>query len=357
MAILTLNKNLIEAGKRVFNGKALEGKENGLSDNEAIITLVEKAFNSNNNSINNLQAYRDLNNLIVITADETAQADLQQVIDLVAVYKKANPNDLVKYEINDHITKVNSVYTATGTGVDFTRIPTYRKYTIAAPRKHQFGAKYSISDMVNSPINAFNQAVQLVAQEKVRYTVAQIYAVARAAVTNTKVPTKQVAQGANVTFSQFKGVETSLLRYGRNVRPVVIGDQAILTSLAETQATLPAGAMTNVPLFLTDELRQSLLRDVTFDMISKSIAIYLDNPYTNVTNSKVDLPYNEALMIAGGSVSPFRVTDFGDMAVLTDEISDNIETEEVHMKISYKVDITLLLGQAIGYIKDTAITL
>jgi hypothetical protein len=152
-------------------------------------------------------------------------------------------------------------------------------------------------------------------------------------------------------------VETSLLRYGRNVRPVIIGDQSILTSLAETQATLPAGAMTNVPLFLTDELRQSLLRDVTFDMISKSVAIYLDNPYTIVTNSQVDLPYNEALMIAGGSLSPFRVTDFGDMAVLSDEITDNIETEEVHMKISYKVDITLLLGQAIGYIKDTAVTL
>jgi hypothetical protein len=356
MTIQTLNKNLIEAGKRVFNGKAIEG-EKGLSDAEVITTLVEKAFNANNNSISNIQAYKDLNALIVITADETAQADLQQIINLVAVYKKANPNDLIKYEINDHITKVNSVYTATGTGVDFTRIPSYRKYQIASPRKHQFGVKYSISDMVNSPINAFNQAVQLVAQEKVRYTVAQIYAVARTAVSNSKIPSKQVAQGANITFSQFKGVETSLLRYGRNVRPVVIGDQAMLTSLAETQAILPAGSMTNVPLFLTDDLRQSLLRDVTFDMISKSIAINLDNPYTDTINSKVDLPYNEALMIAGGSLSPFRVTDFGDMAVLSDEITDNIETEEVHMKISYKTDITLLLGQAIGYIKDTAVTL
>ena len=92
-------------------------------------------------------------------------------------------------------------------------------------------------------------------------------------------------------------------------------------------------------------------------MVSKSIAIYLDNPYTDTKNSKVDLPYNEALMIAGGTVSPFRVTDFGDMAVLSDDITDNIETEEVNMKISYKTDITLLLGQAIGYIKDTAVTL
>ena len=74
-------------------------------------------------------------------------------------------------------------------------------------------------------------------------------------------------------------------------------------------------------------------------------------------NTKVDLPVNEAIMIAGGTTSPFKVTEFGGLTMLEDTLNQNIETEQVHLKISYKVDITLLLTQAIAYIKDTTVQL
>ena len=74
-------------------------------------------------------------------------------------------------------------------------------------------------------------------------------------------------------------------------------------------------------------------------------------------NSKVDLPVNEAILIAGGSSSPFKVTEFGGLTMLEDTLNQNIETEQVHLKISYKVDVTLLLTQAIAYLKDTAVKL
>ena len=72
---------------------------------------------------------------------------------------------------------------------------------------------------------------------------------------------------------------------------------------------------------------------------------------------KVDLPVDEAIMIAGGVNSPVKVTEFGGMAVLSDDIDKHIETEEVFRKISYKVDVTLLLNRAIAYLKDTSVVL
>lgn len=357
MATETINRNLAEMGKRIINGKMLEGseKDNILADNVILGELVEKAFNRKNNTINNLQAYHDLNALIVNTADVTAQADLNKIIGLVADYKRVNPNDFVKYDVNDRKTRVTSVYTATGTGVDFTRIPKHKRSVPASPRKHQFGIEYNISDMVNSPIQEFTNAVNLVKEEKIRYTLSQIYSCAKVASTNSKIPTKQVYDGANITFPDYKVIESSLLRRGGNTSPVIVGDVAIINKLAEAQATVMAG--TTTPMYLTEELMQSLLRDIVIEKVSKSTAIAIDNPYVDETSQKVDLPVDTAIVIAGGNVSPFRVTDYGDMAVLEDKVENNIETETVHMKISYKVDITLLLGYGIGYIKDTSVTL
>lgn len=356
---MELNPNLIAMAKRVYNNKMItETDKDGkviASDEEALKKLVNEAFTSNN-EINKVQAYKDFNKLIVTTAEELAQPEIQKTINLVAQYQKVGANDIMQYNLDDMRTRVTTALTATGTGVDFTKIPSYKKKVFATPRKHQFGIKYSISRMVSDPVQEFKNATKLVAEEKVKYVMTQIYAVLKQAVTNSKIPTKQIEQNANVTFTNFRRVESSLLRYGRNARPVMIADSALISSLAEKQAGVTISGGT-APLFLTDELRQSLLRDIEIDQISKTMAIAIDNPWTDNMNSKVDLPINEGILIAGGSASPFRVTDFGDMAVLSDEISNNMESEEVHMKISYKVDITLLLTRAVGYIKDTSITL
>lgn len=349
---MDLNKNLIQLGTRVYNSKSTTME----ADEKVIIELVGKAFNSSNNSIDNYQAYRDLNQLIVLTADTLQKPNNQQTINLVTDYKKVNVNDIAKYSVDDKLTRVSTALTATGAGVNFTKIPTSRKVVFATPIKHQFGVKYSISEMISDPINKFREAVNLVNEEKTRYILSQIYVLTREASANSKIPSRQKSEGASLEFSKFKSIESSLLRYGRNVKPVMVADTLFINSLAEKQATeLIKGSTT--PLYLTEDLKNSLLRDATIEQISKTLAISIDNPYTDNMNSKVDLPVNEAIMVAGGSASPFKITEFGTMAVLSDTVQEHLETEDAYMKISYTVDITLLLNRAIGYIKDTSVVL
>jgi hypothetical protein len=137
----------------------------------------------------------------------------------------------------------------------------------------------------------------------------------------------------------------------------MIADTALIGSLADKQASVMVTGSTNVPMYLTDDMRKSLLTNTTIEQISKTIAISIDNPYIDNMNSKVELPVDEAILIAGGSASPIKVTEFGDMALLSDTIQQHIESEEAFLKIAYKVDVTLLLNRAIGYIKDTSVVL
>jgi len=353
---MELNKEFLQLGKRVYNNKTSVNEEGVNEDENVIIELVNKAYNSNA-TINNIQAYRDLNQLIVTTAEQLQVVDRQRYIDLVSDYKKVGTNDIMQYNVADKVAKVTTAVTATGTGVNFTKVPSFTSKVYATPFKHQFGIKYSVSDMLSNPINQFRNAVNLVNEEKTRYILSQIFVAVREASANAKIPTKQKSTVANITFAGFKGIESSLLRYGRNVKPVMIADTAFISALADKQASVSVTGMTNVPLYLTDAMKESLLRDATIEQISKTLAISIDNPYTDNMNSKVDLPVDEAILIAGGSASPLKVTEFGDMALLSDTMQEHIENEEVFMKISYKVDITLLLNRAIGYIKDTSVVL
>ena len=353
---MELNKNLVQLGKRVYNNKMMDAVEGKPSDEAVIKELVKKAFNENN-TINDIQQYRNLNQLIVTTAEDVAKPNIQKTINLVAQYKTVGTNDIMEYDVNDHNFRVTMALSATGSGVDFTKIPSYKQKIFAQPRKHQFGTKYSISRMVSDPVQEFKNAVNLVAEEKVKYIMSQIYIVTRQAVTASKIPTKQILSNAGILFPDFRKVESSLLRYGNNVRPVLIGDTAFIGSLAEKQAGVFVTGTTDRPLYLTEDLKESLLRDITIDQVSKTMCISIDNPYTDRANSKVDLPVNEAIMVAGGVNSPFRVTEFGAMGLLSDDINQHIETEEAFLKISYKVDVTLLLNRAVAYLKDTSVTL
>lgn len=354
---ITLKPEAIQLGKRVYNSKELDSNS---KDGQAITELAHKAINANG-TINNLQAFRDLNQLIVTTAEQLQQPNRQQYIDLVSDYRKVGVNDIMQYNVEDKITKVTTALTATGTGVNFTKVPSFTSRVYATPYKHQFGIKYSISEMYSDPINQFKNAVDLVNAEKIRYVLSQIFAVVREASANSKIPTRQKSTVANITFAGFKAIESSLLRYGRNVKPVMIADTAFINALADKQASVvvtnQSGTLTDIPKYLTDTMRQSLLTDTTIEQISKTVAISIDNPYIDNMNSKVELPVDEAIMIAGGSASPIKVTEFGEMALLSDTLQQHIESEEAFLKIAYKVDVTLLLNRAIAYIKDTSVVL
>lgn len=354
---MELNKNMIEIAKKICNSK-----EDNISEAEKVLcSLVEKAFDSNN-SINNIQAYKDLNQLIVVTADEVMKPKLKETIGLMAEYKTAGIDDIVKYELNNDIARVKAVLSADNSGVNYTKLPRSRKYVFATPVPHQFGIKYNISEMRKYPVNEFKKAVEYVAESQVKHVIEQIYALAQEAYRTSKIPTKQGYEGAGLTLPLFRGVEDSLIRYGRNTRPVLIADRLFISNLASLQTQVAIDGQSvltstkNTNMFLTDDLRESLLRDVTIEQVSRSLAINIDNPFVDEMNSKVDLPVNIGIMIAGGN-KPFRVTTYGTMTTKTDNLAGDIENDDVNIKITYKMDITLLLNRALGYIKDDTVTL
>lgn len=354
----TIDVKQLAMAKRVYNNKmeVEKDKEGNIiaGDEMALTKLVNSAF-TKNGEINNYQAFRDLNKLILVGAEEFGKADFQKVINMVADYEQVGANDIKIYELPKEKVKATMKLTATGSGVDFTRIPSYRNTELATPVKHQFGVYYNVSRMISDPVNEYKNAVDIVREEKVKYILSKIYSVASAAATAGKIPAQQIHTDANMTFPDFRSIESSLIRYGRNTRPVLIADPAFISNLVDKQATVNVND--NISKYLTDDLREKLLSATTFETVGRTICINLDNPYTDKMNSKVDLPVNEAIMIAGGSSSPFKVTEFGGLTMLEDTLNQNIETEQVHLKISYKVDVTLLLTQAIAYLKDTAVKL
>lgn len=324
-----------------------------MSDVDAIKALVDKTFDSNGN-VYSLEQLRVFNRLIVETADEEARGKVEAIVNMVADYKKVDRYDKVVYEVPKKA-KITMALTASGAGVDFVRIsPSVRK-TPAKPETHQFGVYYNIERMISDPVNEFRKAVDYVAEYKVRYIFNKIMKLVETAVSNGSVPAGQVVETANVDFMNFRGIENKLLRYGKGVAPVMIADRNLIDSLAMKQATLNLGATGKEGILLTDDLRKELLREAEITQISRTTAVATDNPFIDNTNTKVEFPVNEGIILAGGSKSPFMIREFG--AMRTAQGTPDIEDERVNMKIDMRLDITLMLGEAIGYVKDTAVTL
>lgn len=353
-----LKKELVDMGKRIMNNSLkTEVDKNGkekYSDETAITKLVNNAF-TKECAIKSPEAVFKLNSLIVATVKEIDDPKYTDFIKALSDYKKVGYNDTVYYNVNGQ-NRTTARLTATGSSVDFTPIPKGKKKIPATPFKFQFGVKYSIADMIENPVNGFRDAVNLVRKKKTEDTVMQIWKITRDAVSASKIPSRQIINTANITIADFRKVEASLIRYGNNKRPFLLADSLFINTLAERQAIVPVAGMADKPLFLTEELQEQLLRDIEVTMVSKSIAIPYNNPWQDDMHTTVKLPYDEAIMVAGGQDSPYKIRDYGDITYLQDSKPDT-ETEEFNMKISYKMDVTLLLTQGIAYLKDTSIIL
>lgn len=353
MGLITNFEKALEMGKRVYNSKMIETVEDGkviYSDDEAIKALCSKVF-SPNGEINNMEDLRSFNRLIVETANFEAQAKFEQIVNAVADYKSVGRYDQVQYLKVPQRTQTTLALSASATGVDFTKIPSRQTKVPAIPRSYQFGVQYQISEMVNSPVNAFRNAVDNVVEQKLKFVFNKIMELSRNGVSAGKIPSSQQKTGAGITLANFREVEAKLLRAGRNVRPVLIADVAFINDLALRQGTEGLGG--SGLNWLTDELKNSLLRDINFDMISKSLAIPTDNPFIDETHTKVDLDPQEAILLSSGQGSPFKITEYGGLR--TAEDMPSIENEKVLVKIDYVVDITLFAGNKMGYFKNTSI--
>ena len=348
---------LIAFGKRIYNNQMLEKKdEQGkvvLSDAEAIKALIDQTF-STNGEVKNLEQLRIFNRIIVETADEEAKGKVEPIINMISDYKKVGRYDKVVYEIPKKA-RISMALTASGAGVDFVRISPSQRKQPAKPETHQFGVYYNIERMISDPVNEFRKAVDYVAEYKVRYIFNKLMALVEKAVDTGAIPATQVVETANIDIMDYRAIENKLLRYGNGVAPVMIADRNLIDSLAIKQATVNLGAAGKEGILVTDELRKELLRSAEITQILRTTAVATDNPFVDDKNTKVEFAVNEGVVLAGGSKSPFVIREFGSMR--TAQGTPDIEDERVNMKIDMRLDITLLLGQAIGYIKDTAVEL
>lgn len=350
--MITNFEKLVDMGKRIYNNKmVVENNEDGTikySDDEAIKALCSKVFDMDGN-VSSMEDLRSFNKLIVEVANKEAQAKFEQVVNLVADYKAYGRYDTIQYYKVPQRKQTTVALSASGTGVDFTKIPSKQTKVPAQPKLRQFGVQYSISEMVNDPVNAFRGAVNDVVQAKLLFIFKEIMKLAKNGVAAGKIPTAQQFNGSNMTLANYRTIESKLIRAGRNARPVLIADTAFINDLALKQGTQGLGG-TNLS-WLTDELRTSLLRDVTFDMVSKSLAVATDNPWIDEKHDKVDIAPNEAILLAGAEGSPFKISEFGGMRTAQDMPS--IEKEQVLIKIDYVIDISLINGEMMAYLNDT----
>ncbi|MGJ0846628.1 hypothetical protein ACR77J_08060 [Tissierella praeacuta] len=348
---------ITELGKRIYNNKMLDKKdENGkiiLSDEDAIKSLVNQTFTSNG-EIKTLEQFRIFNKLIVEIAETEAKPKLEPILNLIADYQSVGRYDTVVYTIPKKA-KVKLALTATATGVDFVRISPSQEKKPARPETHQFGVYYNISDMISNPVNEFRSAVDYVVNEKIKYTFNKVMMLIRQAKTVGDIPAGQVIETTNVDILEYRKLENRLLRYGNGVKPVMIADRNLIDDLAVKQATTNLGVSGKEGILLTGELRQSLLRDVDFTQILRTTAFPTDNPFIDKKHNEVELPVNEGIIVAGGDKSPFKIRDFGEMRVL--EGLPDIEDERVNIKIDFRMDVTLLLSEALGYVSDDAVKL
>ena len=348
---------MVEMGKRIYNNAMFEKKdENGkvvLSDEQAINALVNKTFTPDG-QVRDLEQFRVFNRLIVETAESEAQPKIEPIINLLADYKKVGRYDTVVYKIPKKA-RIKLALTATGAGVDFIRIAPNQIETPAKPKTHQFGVYYNVDRMLTDPVNEFRKAVDYVAEYKVKYYFTRIMELVNKAKDTGGIPEEQIIEGAGIDIVVYRNLENRLLRYGNGARPIMVADRNLIDALAIKQAAMNWGVDGKEGLFATEDLKNELLRSTEITQILRTIAIATDNPFVDDANSRVELPVDEGIIIAGGEKSPFVIREFGSMR--TAEGLPDIEDERVNLKIDFKVDITLLLGQALGYIKDTEVAL
>lgn len=347
-------EKLLGVGTRIYNGKIKETKDKDgkviANDEMALKKLVNEAY-AEDCSVKSMEKVRMLNRLIIETIDETHNPNYEQVIKALADYNTAGRNDAKYYKIDKNRLKVKFYLSATGTGVDFNRIAKESDKKMAMPFNHQLGIRYEISEMVSDPINYFKKVVDLLYEAKIKYIHDKMIDMVKKAAATGEIPASQVFNNTNMTLDDYRKIESVMIRHGGNKMPILFGDVAFINTLADKQANATAGTFAK---YLTDDLRESLLKDILIEQVSRSIAVPIINEFTNKNHNATDLSVQDAILIASGKEKAFQVTEFGGTRYITEEM--DIENEMCDIKLDFKMDMTLLYGENIAYLHDDIVT-
>lgn len=330
------NSKLKGLFSRVYNSKM---EENDSSDIKAYITKVFGDGGQNPDP----SALHQFNTLVVETADQIAKPMVTNLLSIFAKVESRNRGDLVELKIPQK-NKAKVVWSATGSGVDLVRVEG-KKSIFAVPAHLSTGFYYEPLDLVKDSEEYFRKLVNDVANAKVRLFLDKINELTATAIASGKIPAKNVKTGSNITIAEYNKVASVLQRYGG--RPVFVADSLLIDYFAMQQAT--DSTLKNL---LTDGIKDELLTALNPTTIARTTAVNLVNPFTDETNSKVELPVNKGFMFAGGvEQKPFSIVEYGGLRQMTET---DIEDERVKMKITQDVAVNLIFGEAIGVIEEQA---
>lgn len=330
--------------KGLFN-RVLNEQATSKEDAEDIKAYITKVF-GDGTANPDPSLLHQFNTLVVQKADEIAKPEATDMLSMLATFKTSPIDRLVQYDIPQK-NKAKVVWAAHGTGVDLVRVEG-KKSKIAVPQKFQTGFYYEPLDLVRDSVEYFRKLIADVGEAKKRLYWDVIARLTKEAIASTKIPVANQAIGSDLTLTDFNKVASTLQRYGG--RPVFVADSLMIDHFAMQQASNPT-----FEKLLTDKLRDELLHALNPTTIGRTTAMNLINPFTDETNSKVELPVNEGYMFAGGvSQKPFHIVEYGGLRQLTEQ---DIEDERVKMKITQEAAVDLIFGEAIGVLQDDSITL
>ncbi|MEH7116032.1 hypothetical protein V7128_01235 [Neobacillus vireti] len=321
---------------RVYNGQMEE------NDGRDITEFAKRVFGDG--SLNpDPSMLHQFNNLVVQQADQIAKPMVTDMVGLLANYKAAARDQIVKYDIPQK-SKAKVRWSANGSGVDLVRVEN-KKSEIAVPRTFTAGFYYEPFGMVTDAVENYKKLVDDIANAKVRLYFDEISKLVAAAVVSGDIPTKNVLVGDNISLSQYNKLASTIARVGGG-RPLFVADTLLIDYLAQQQAG------TNNKDLLTDRMREELVRDLNITQIGRTDAFNLVNPFVNEQNNKTELPVNVGYMLAGSSTQkPFVVTEFGGLRQMTEQ---DMEDERIKIKLAQDADIQLIFGEAIAQVKENA---
>lgn len=335
------DKKIQELFTRVYNNAMIETEE--VSDKVDLVEYSKKVFGDG--AVNpDPSLLNQFNNLIVKQADEIAKPKVTSMIGLLANTTSANRGDVVQIDI-PRKNKIKLIWSAKGSGVDLIRVGD-KDRIVAIPETFSTGVYYEPMDFVTNPVVALPNLVNMIAEAKVKLYFAKISELTAASISSGKIPAANVVSGANITYVDYNKLVSTLMRYGG--KPIFVSDTLLIDHVASQIASA-------TPSLLSDDMKDEFLTDLVPTRLGRSTAVNLVNPFVDETNSATELPVNEGYMFAGGvNKKPFEVVEFGGLRQKSEQ---DIETERVVMKLFQDADIKLMFGEAVGYVKDTSITL
>lgn len=335
-------KSLFE---RVYNNK-MEVVD-GVPDDKAIKELCQKVF-GDGSVTPDPSLLHQFNNIVVSVADQIARPQETNLLGLFADFVPEQPGNIHSYTVPVQ-TKTRVKWSALGSGVDLVRIESGKK-TVAVPQNFSTGMYYEPLDLVQDSVTNFRKLIDAVGDAKLKLYLSKVMALIASAISSGKIPAANVKSTAGIALADFNKVASNIQRVGYGGKPIFVADSLLI----DTVAALVVSDSVKSKL-LTDRIKEEYLSALDITEIGKVTCVNLVNPFINETNTKVELPVNEGYFFSGSaSVKPFKIVEYGQLKQSTEQ---DPEDERIKMILKQEAAVELIVGQGIGYIKDTNVTL